>query len=281
MRIRSGKIDDLPEQYSVDLQKTIKMMLNLDQEKRPSIEEIISVPQISLRLREKKIKEHHSALKRKDEELKKKEVELDKRSKELDEKAKRLEEWEQKLLQMSKSKNCSNNSISYDEPSNVSAKDIESSSRKSDINKENISMNTTYSQAKIDKTISNLRNEFSEEEKFGNKYNFSSKKGQTDSAIPLTRASTTGISNKPPSLRQYYRDSSVGNKLRHNFSKERIIKKKKYCETKHDFTTYIQNKEQYTTRGKPINMSNNEFKPPRLSRERRNSYVDKKYIDES
>lgn len=162
MKIKAGKIDDLPNQYSVDLQKTIKMMLNCDQAKRPSIEEIIAVPQISLRLREKKIKEHYSSLKRKDEELKKKEEELKKRESDLDNKEHELQELERKLLRMQLSLKYQNTSFTSDEPSGVMGKDIEHSSRNLDYNKENISINTSYSQAKIDKSITSLRHEFSE-----------------------------------------------------------------------------------------------------------------------
>jgi len=53
VKIKAGKIEDLPKIYSSELQKTIQMMLNLDQEKRPSIDELVNIPQISLRLREK------------------------------------------------------------------------------------------------------------------------------------------------------------------------------------------------------------------------------------
>lgn len=97
MKIKSGVIDPLPKQYSADLQKTISMMLNLDQNKRPSIEDLITIPQIGIRLRETKIKEHHRSLKRSEEEQKKKAEDLDKREEEL---KKREEEYEYKMAQL-------------------------------------------------------------------------------------------------------------------------------------------------------------------------------------
>jgi serine/threonine protein kinase len=45
MKIKSGKIENLPDDYSKDLQKTIEKMLHIDQEKRPSIEELVQHPQ--------------------------------------------------------------------------------------------------------------------------------------------------------------------------------------------------------------------------------------------
>lgn len=114
MKIKSGKIEDLPEQYSQDLQKTIKMMLKLEQEKRPSIEALVSLPQISLRLRERKVKEHYSMVKKKEEEVRKREEEVSKREEtiakreaefaikiqELEIKTQQLEEMEKRINEM-------------------------------------------------------------------------------------------------------------------------------------------------------------------------------------
>lgn len=44
------------------------------------------------------------------------------------------------------------------------------------------------------------------------------------SAFDGSGATTNYTVNKPPSIRRYYRDSSVGSKLRYNFSKENIIR---------------------------------------------------------
>lgn len=45
------------------------MMLSTDRSKRPSSEELLSLPQISIRARERKINQHYAALKKKEEEL--------------------------------------------------------------------------------------------------------------------------------------------------------------------------------------------------------------------
>ena len=57
MKIKSGKVEDIPSFYSNNLHKLISMLMNLDQNVRPNIKEIVSIPEISLRIRERKIKE--------------------------------------------------------------------------------------------------------------------------------------------------------------------------------------------------------------------------------
>jgi len=124
MKIKSGKIEPLPEQYSVDLNKTIKTMLNLNQEKRPTIYELISVPQIGIRLREKKIKEHYSSLKRKEEELKKKEEDFTKREEELKKKEKDIDEKYQQLKQLEHKINSMKNAVMSEQNSSMKDESI-------------------------------------------------------------------------------------------------------------------------------------------------------------
>lgn len=148
MKIKSGKLENLPEQYSEGLQNTIKMMLNLEQDKRPSIEELIVLPQISIILRERKMKEHYTSIKRREEEVNKREEdiktreeaiatkektldikasELEDKAKQLEVKAKELEELEQRLLHMRGKLQQSNKSFNFE--GDVSSK----SSSKNDI----------------------------------------------------------------------------------------------------------------------------------------------------
>lgn len=99
-KIKDGKLDDLPEKYSSDLQIVLQTMIWVDASKRPSITKLLSLPQISLRLREKKLKDTHAILKKKELEIQKREDEVTKREKEVEAKAKELEELEAKLMKM-------------------------------------------------------------------------------------------------------------------------------------------------------------------------------------
>lgn len=229
MKIKSGKIEDLPEQYSHDLQKTIKMMLKLEQEKRPSIEELVSLPQISLRLRERKVKEHYSMVKKKEEEVKKREEEVLKREEniakkeadfaikeqELEIKFKQFEEMEKRMVEMKETSKNQSITNSFD-PTSYDKLMRNHQSYLLSQNKENVSSNWSYSQPKIDESIDSLRDDFSE-----NKDNKPSILGQN-----WGLNGTTDISSytkcKPPSIRKYCRDSSAGAKLRYNYSRENI-----------------------------------------------------------
>eukprot|EP00347_Sterkiella_histriomuscorum_P005663 403355737 len=106
MKIKSGKIDPLPSQYSDELFKVIKLMMSLEKEQRPNVDELMPHPKISCFLKEQSMKDMISASKHKEEELlkkdkmiKKKEQDLAQQLKELEEKDKMLKEWEEKLLQ--------------------------------------------------------------------------------------------------------------------------------------------------------------------------------------
>ena len=57
MKIKSGKLDALPAQYSEELFKVIKWMMSLEMETRPSVEEIMPHPKISHFVKEQSIKD--------------------------------------------------------------------------------------------------------------------------------------------------------------------------------------------------------------------------------
>ena len=56
-KILAGKIERIPERYSEDLQEVIQQMLNVDSTKRPSVEELIKLPKIKLRINERKLRD--------------------------------------------------------------------------------------------------------------------------------------------------------------------------------------------------------------------------------
>ena len=74
IKIKEGNISRLPERYSEELQRVTARMLSVDQTKRPDVEDLLNLPQISLRRRERKLRENLTILKRKEEELRKREM---------------------------------------------------------------------------------------------------------------------------------------------------------------------------------------------------------------
>lgn len=94
IKIKDGRFDRIPERYSDELQRVISWMLTLDQAKRACIDDLINLPLVSIRLREKRFEEkqqfHFQLLKKKEQEIAKKEEKLAKRERLLLEKEKAL-----------------------------------------------------------------------------------------------------------------------------------------------------------------------------------------------
>ena len=102
LKIRDGKIDPIPKHYSNELRRVIAWCLSLNQKDRPNVEDLLNIPEISKRLREKRLKENHSILKKKEEELKVKEQELIFLEENLKKKEQELNEEEEKIKEKSK-----------------------------------------------------------------------------------------------------------------------------------------------------------------------------------
>ena len=96
MRIKSGKFEKINKRYSEELWRVISLMLNVNSEKRPSTDELLNIPQVGIRIREKKIKETLNKIKILEEKLNIKEKELNEREKELNNREKILIEIEKK-----------------------------------------------------------------------------------------------------------------------------------------------------------------------------------------
>lgn len=73
MKIKSGKIDRIPSQYSDELFKQIQLMMHLEKEVRPSVEDLMQHPKISHHIKEQNMRDLVTSTKRKEEELVKKE----------------------------------------------------------------------------------------------------------------------------------------------------------------------------------------------------------------
>ena len=98
-KIKSGKVDAIPSFYSPKLNEVINLLMNLDPDKRPNIREIIEISEISLRIKEKKIKENIKKLKRMESMLKIREMNNKEKEEALMIKEKYLNEREKNINQ--------------------------------------------------------------------------------------------------------------------------------------------------------------------------------------
>jgi NIMA (never in mitosis gene a)-related kinase len=63
IKIKSGKYERLPLRYSEELQKLVESMVQIDPDRRPYIHQLLEVPEIALRLRERRLRDRHAAVK--------------------------------------------------------------------------------------------------------------------------------------------------------------------------------------------------------------------------
>ena len=77
LKIKEGKFKRIDERYSDELMRVINWMLKVDPTERPDVEDLLNLPQVSVRLREGALNRnlHHS--RRKHEEVKKLEEKLE------------------------------------------------------------------------------------------------------------------------------------------------------------------------------------------------------------
>jgi NIMA (never in mitosis gene a)-related kinase len=76
MKIRAGQFERIPEQYSPELTRVIAWMLKVDSTKRPGVVELLNVPRISHRIRDRRLKEETKSVNAKEAELSALEIEL-------------------------------------------------------------------------------------------------------------------------------------------------------------------------------------------------------------
>lgn len=75
-KIKSCRFDRIPGVYSGELARVIGWMLTLDPVQRPTSQELLNIPQVAMRMRERRIRENMSILRRKEEEVKLLETEV-------------------------------------------------------------------------------------------------------------------------------------------------------------------------------------------------------------
>eukprot|EP00916_Digyalum_oweni_P004570 GHVL01008066.1.p1 GENE.GHVL01008066.1~~GHVL01008066.1.p1 ORF type:complete len:780 (+),score=155.61 GHVL01008066.1:94-2433(+) len=91
-KIRRGKFKRLPPRYSDELQRVVSWMLSIDPNLRPGSDDLQAVPQISIRLRERRLRENYAVLRQREESVKNKEKELQEQSDVLRERERNVEE---------------------------------------------------------------------------------------------------------------------------------------------------------------------------------------------
>jgi hypothetical protein len=94
MKIKDGKFDRIPPRYSEELHRVVCWMLSLEQKRRATIDDLINLPLVSVRLREKRFEEkqqfHYQLLKKKEQEIVKREDKITKKEKHISDKEKFL-----------------------------------------------------------------------------------------------------------------------------------------------------------------------------------------------
>jgi NIMA (never in mitosis gene a)-related kinase 2 len=76
LKIKAGKFERIPSQYSDDLFKMIKWMMSIEQSQRPNVEDLMQHPRISKFIKELQFKDIWASAKRKEAELLKREADL-------------------------------------------------------------------------------------------------------------------------------------------------------------------------------------------------------------
>lgn len=74
LKIKQGTFKRLPSRYSEELQRTVRWMLKLEPKERPNVEDLLNLPHVSMRLREKAHRKNMQHMRKKEEEVKRKEV---------------------------------------------------------------------------------------------------------------------------------------------------------------------------------------------------------------
>lgn len=99
LKIKAGKVERIPEKYSDELSRVIRWMMTVNQANRPMIEDLLNLPQISIRIRERKLKDNYNKLKALEENLKQREIRVQEKEAELKLKEQYLDEREKCLIE--------------------------------------------------------------------------------------------------------------------------------------------------------------------------------------
>jgi NIMA (never in mitosis gene a)-related kinase len=76
VKIKTGKFERIPARYSEELYRVVSWMLCQNSIERPTVDDLMNLPQVSLRIREKKMVEVQMLVKKKEDELKAREEKI-------------------------------------------------------------------------------------------------------------------------------------------------------------------------------------------------------------
>jgi NIMA (never in mitosis gene a)-related kinase len=58
LKIKDGKFKRIPDRYSDEMMRVVNWMLKLDSKERPNVEDLLNLPHVSIRLRERGLKKN-------------------------------------------------------------------------------------------------------------------------------------------------------------------------------------------------------------------------------
>ena len=143
-KIKSGKVDLIPNFYSKTLNEVITSLMNIDPNKRPNITEIIGIPEINLRIKEQKIKENLKKLKKMENLLRLRELNIKEKEEALIVKEKYLNEREKNISQREEHIKKQEEEFLKREKSKYNFKDLSITNGKFDVNNLKITKNNSF-----------------------------------------------------------------------------------------------------------------------------------------
>jgi len=85
LKIKEGQYPPISKElYSVELSRVVSWMLSVEPVDRPNVEDLLNLPNVSMRLRERALKRNLQHTKRKEEEVEKKERKVRHKQRDLD-----------------------------------------------------------------------------------------------------------------------------------------------------------------------------------------------------
>ena len=76
LKIKSGNVENIPNIYSQELSSVIMCLMRVNPDNRPNAEEILNYPPVTIRIRERKLKDHYLKIKKKEIEIKNREEQI-------------------------------------------------------------------------------------------------------------------------------------------------------------------------------------------------------------
>ena len=181
LKIKSGKVEKIPEIYSQNLEKIILWMMNVEQDKRPSIRDIIAIPEVNTRIKEKKIKDGYQKLKKFESELKMREENLIEEEKKLKMKEKFLDEREKNILKRENYIKMKEEEIKYNNINNMNNHERKGEYERNRFKHNNLFITSGGFDIKCVNNYNREEEEYKNSSKYNSKYNSNIKSVKSNS----------------------------------------------------------------------------------------------------